>query len=78
MHTNGNTQYDRYPPTPTLYNNSINFNSMNMNSNSKLGICQNHPEKKAMFTTNTKDGKNKQFCGLCAVTDGGGDSKFLD
>jgi hypothetical protein len=29
-----------------------------------------------MYTT--KDNNKKQFCGICAVTDGGGDSKFLD
>jgi hypothetical protein len=44
--------------------------------NSKHAVCQNHPDKKAMYFS--RDNSKKQLCGICAVTDGGGDHKFFD
>lgn len=54
---------DKSPTTPTNFNN-------------KMTICQYHPDRKAIYFT--RDNNKKPFCGICAVTDGGGDSKFLD
>jgi hypothetical protein len=48
----------------------------NNNSNNKHSVCFYHPDKKAMYVS--RDNCKKHLCAICAMTDGGGDSKFLD
>lgn len=62
--------------TPTTPTGNIN-NLINANSNKAAYVsCQYHPDKRAIYTI--KENSKRMFCGICAVTDGGGDSKFLD
>lgn len=61
------------PIQPTLSQDRSQTTPTNTN---RMAVCQNHPDRRAMYTA--KDNNKKQFCGICAVTDGGGDAKFLD
>jgi hypothetical protein len=54
---------DKYPTTPT--NNNLANNNR----------CYIHPDRKGIYAT---ENNKKYFCQLCALTDGGGDSKFMD
>ena len=47
--------------------------------NKIIQTCLNHPDRKAIYVSRDNNKKyQKYFCALCAVTDGGGDSKFMD